>query len=625
VEISSDAFAAAWTYAVSDAGDTITLTSYGGITTVGENITVTFTGAGGNPWLPGTTDIYGDLLLPLTVTRTDTGETATINFMIETPTPPPGGLTITDGVKISTVDGATSPVITIADYEIPEGGTITIQVPDLYLFVASGAFTDANVEVSSDAAAATWTRTVSGAGDLITLTSTGGSTIIGENVTLTFTGAGGNPWYPDTSFMFGDMVLPLTVTRIDTFQTASLNFMIETTPPLGGISIVDGGKIITPLGATSPEITITDTDIAQDGTITIDVSGLNVYTANGILTDANIEISDTAVNANWTGAVAGDPLTLTLMSADGVTVVGENVTVTFTGAGGNPWISNTQGEQYVLLTAVRTDGLGAGTFNFVIETTPPPGFAVAANFTASPTAELAPLTVTFNDTSTGNATSWIWDFGDGSNENATMQNPVHSYTDIGTYTVSLAATNAYSSDTKTRWNYIHVLNGGFRQANTTINGLTIFNCGGPQIVIADVSILPAALIPNNSVLEIQPPADRGFKRITIYALDGVGFSQNENLISGKPTSVYLVTEDLYPPSGFSSNTGINASFNFSIELPSYPCNAALNAKIWEGVIPAVDNNFRRIADGNNASVVGSAYTTEITKTNSRQMHKLNSA
>jgi hypothetical protein len=210
-------------------------------------------------------------------------------------------------------------VIIIEDSGVPEGGTITIQVPDLYLFVNSGVFNVSNLEINDTAAAATWISVVStsSVGDLITLTSTGGNTAVGENITVTFTGAGGNPWYPDTSSLFGDMVLPLTVTRIDTFQTASLNFMIETTPPPGGISIVDGKKIITTLGATSPEITITDTDIAQDGTITIDVSGLNVYTANGILTDANIEISDTAVNANWTGAVAGDPLTLTLMSADG--------------------------------------------------------------------------------------------------------------------------------------------------------------------------------------------------------------------------------------------------------------------------------------------------------------------
>ena len=70
-------------------------------------------------------------------------------------------------------------------------GTITIDVLNLYLFVNSGTFTDANVVITSDAAAATWTGVVSGDGgvnQIITLTSTGGNTTVGENITVTFTG-----------------------------------------------------------------------------------------------------------------------------------------------------------------------------------------------------------------------------------------------------------------------------------------------------------------------------------------------------------------------------------------------------------------------------------------------------
>ena len=66
-------------------------------------------------------------------------------------------------------------------------------------------------------------------------------------------------------------------------------------------------------------IAITDSDIAQDGTVTIDVSGLNTIVATGTLTDANVMITDSAIAANWTGAVSGDPLTLTLTSIDGNT------------------------------------------------------------------------------------------------------------------------------------------------------------------------------------------------------------------------------------------------------------------------------------------------------------------
>ncbi len=43
------------------------------------------------------------------------------------------------------------------------------------------------------------------------------------------------------------------------------------------------------------------------------------------------------------------------------------------------------------------------------------------------------------------ATAWSWDFGDGNT--STEQNPVHFYTDFGTYTISLTATNEACSHT----------------------------------------------------------------------------------------------------------------------------------------------------------------------------------
>jgi PKD repeat protein len=532
--------------------------------------------------------------------------------------PVEGGLTITDGAKITSPNGATSPVITVTDSNITAGSTITIDNPYdiLDVLVNSGTFTDANVMVTSNSVAATWTGVVeneSGIVQNITLTSTGGNTTVGENITVTFTGAGGNPWLADTDTLYGDLLMPLTVNRTDTGELATLNFTIDILPPLpGNLTITNGAKITSPTGATSPVFTVMDSEIPDGGTITIDVSGLNAYVSGGTFTDANVMVTSNSAAATWTHAVAGNTLTLT--STNNATVAGENVTLTFTGAGGNTWIPNTHGEQTIPLTAIRTGGVGGVTFSFVINTTPPAGLAVAANFSASPTADIAPVTTTFTDTSLGSPTSWSWDFGDGSY--STSRNPTHTYSTIGTYTVNLTATNAYGSDIKTQWDYIHVLNGAIRDANTAINGLTITNCGGPQTVTVDTAVLPAALIPNNSVMEIQPPADRGLKNITIYALNGIGFSRNGNLITGKPTGVHLVSEEIAPPSpGFSNRIGAKSSFNYSIDLSSYPCNAILSTKIWEGVIPEYDNKFRQIADGNGAGVVGTAYTAKITKTN----------
>ena len=54
-------------------------------------------------------------------------------------------------------------------------------------------------------------------------------------------------------------------------------------------------------------------------------------------------------------------------------------------------------------------------------------------------------TVDFTDASTNNPTSWLWDFGDG---NTSMdQNPQHTYTASGMYTVCLTVTNTAGSNT----------------------------------------------------------------------------------------------------------------------------------------------------------------------------------
>ncbi|MFH1199608.1 MAG: PKD domain-containing protein [Candidatus Micrarchaeota archaeon] len=78
----------------------------------------------------------------------------------------------------------------------------------------------------------------------------------------------------------------------------------------------------------------------------------------------------------------------------------------------------------------------------------------AAAFTASPTSGSAPLSVAFTDQSTNHPTSWSWNFGDGGTSSA--QNPAHSYSSAGTYTVTLTATNSTGSDDEIKPNYISV-------------------------------------------------------------------------------------------------------------------------------------------------------------------------
>jgi PKD repeat protein len=85
---------------------------------------------------------------------------------------------------------------------------------------------------------------------------------------------------------------------------------------------------------------------------------------------------------------------------------------------------------------------------------PPPPPAPVADFTANTTTGQAPLTVQFADASTGSPTSWQWSFGDGGT--STLQNPSHVYQAAGTYDVSLTATNANGSNTKTKVGFVTV-------------------------------------------------------------------------------------------------------------------------------------------------------------------------
>jgi len=76
-----------------------------------------------------------------------------------------------------------------------------------------------------------------------------------------------------------------------------------------------------------------------------------------------------------------------------------------------------------------------------------------AAFHAIPTYGPAPLTVQFHDDSTGEPTTWDWDFGDSSPHDYS-QNPAHTYSIPGSYTVSLTVSNSFGSDTEVKLDYI---------------------------------------------------------------------------------------------------------------------------------------------------------------------------
>jgi PKD repeat protein len=76
------------------------------------------------------------------------------------------------------------------------------------------------------------------------------------------------------------------------------------------------------------------------------------------------------------------------------------------------------------------------------------------SFSSAVTTGYAPMSVAFNDKSTGSPQSWRWSFGDGTS--STTRNPVHTYSKAGKYTVSLTVKNTAGSKTLSKPSYIAV-------------------------------------------------------------------------------------------------------------------------------------------------------------------------
>jgi PKD repeat protein len=190
---------------------------------------------------------------------------------------------------------------------------------------------------------------------------------------------------------------------------------------------------------------------------------LHVYLAISGTTDPNVWYS-AAGGTTWTSATNGLPG----VTANSVLVVpgpyriyvGTDIGVFRSDAGdAGPYLPDMAGMalgvavtdlEHNPTTGTLTAGTwGRGAWQSFATCAPP-----AADFTGSPTSGTPPLSVTFTDQSTNAPTSWAWDFGDGGT--STSQNPTHVYGAVGTYTVSLTASNSCGADTETKVGYVTV-------------------------------------------------------------------------------------------------------------------------------------------------------------------------
>ncbi|MFN0214799.1 MAG: PKD domain-containing protein [Saprospiraceae bacterium] len=161
-------------------------------------------------------------------------------------------------------------------------------------------------------------------------------------------------------------------------------------------------------------------------------------------------------------------------------------------------------------------------------------------------------TVTFTNTTIGNATSYLWNFGDGNT--STEVNPIHTYANAGTYDVVLTATNDCGSSTKLK-----------------------------SIIIISMSPPTAAISANPSIGCVPYNPVPAYDHIVVV----VGGKANADAVFGNPNAPYINSL---------ANNGAKFSNSYAVFNPSQPNYLALYSGSNQGIT--------------NDNLITSAFTTD---------------
>jgi len=176
-------------------------------------------------------------------------------------------------------------------------------------------------------------------------------------------------------------------------------------------------------------------DNSQSGYITVGLTPVAQFDAHYAFTTipTRVEFTDSSLGST--------PMTWQWDFGDGSTSTDQNPSHTYIQRG-TYTVKLTINNAYGSSSAIKKDYISVG-------------MAPQAAFVGSPTSGDVPLNVAFKDQSSGEITSWTWDFGDGTG--ATEQNPVHTYWTPGVFNVLLTVSNEYGSSDASRNQYITVV------------------------------------------------------------------------------------------------------------------------------------------------------------------------
>ena len=308
---------------------------------------------------------------------------------------------------------------------------------------------------------------------------------------------------------------------------------------------------------------------------------------------ANVTSGDAPLAVAFTDLSTNTPTSWAWTFGDGTTSTEQNPVHTYTAPG----------TYTVNLTVTNTAGSNSTTATVTV--TEPSGPAPVAGFTANVTSGNVPLTVRFTDASTG-ADSWYWAFGDGAT--STEQNPVHTYTQVGRFTVTLTVANTAGSSSATRIITVQEIPPAPPKAeeNFTLGSDAILNVttdeGGQQVTINATAV---EIDENNNTVSLQA----GGLNVIIQTRDLI---HKEDTVTGTVTGVRLASSA--PVNATISSVG-SVSVSFEAEMNNYNPALGITTSIYEQPSPEARKAFTLAAQDEGSEIADIAYAVYFIKTN----------
>jgi PKD repeat protein len=198
----------------------------------------------------------------------------------------------------------------------------------------------------------------------------------------------------------------------------------------------------------------------KTGSYTVSLTVSNAYGSNKETKNKFVTVSRSGPAAGFTGTPTSGTPPLRVQFID--TSTGSPVSWLWSFGDGfcnlttqqNPYHIYTSPGKYTVTLTVKDNKGGSDTemkIDYVVTSEAPD-----ADFTGTPTSGTAPLSVQFTDMSTGTPTAWAWDFENDGIIDSTLKNPSHTFSNAGTYAISLTATNTAGSNTETKAGYVTV-------------------------------------------------------------------------------------------------------------------------------------------------------------------------